>query len=130
MILALVVGCFVAGCVTDDSATEETGTVTEYSSSPCSCENSPTGGVLCTGNILVLPVNIDIKNVGILNNFQLIDLSNSLNNINILNGSLNDNLSKIELVVLNKFLNDFVIAITHNDVNVCAVAVLGGLICK
>jgi hypothetical protein len=145
--LALAVSCFAAGCVTEDSATEEAagtvgeanateeaaGTATELlGGSPWACKNV-ISGVSCVGKINLLPVNVDIKNVSVLDDADLDILNGSLNHLWLLSGNeinVSKILSDVELTVLEDFLNDFDLDITHNDINVCAVAVLGGLLCK
>ena len=89
-------------------------------------------GVECIGSISVVPIDIDVKNVGVLNDNELTVLKDSLNHVSILDGGiLNHNkiLNDLEVTVLEDFLNKFDIDITHNDVDVCT-TVLGILLCK
>jgi hypothetical protein len=87
--------------------------------------------VICTGNIVV-PIDVDIKNVGILDDNQLSVLSDDLNKLSVLDGGVLNHdkiLNDVEVTVLQDFLNKFDIDVTKNDVDVCA-TVLGALICK
>jgi hypothetical protein len=88
--------------------------------------------VSCTGPIAILPVTVNVKDIGVLNDSDLSVLSNDLDNlsikdINILDG--NKILDDVQLTVLQDFLDKFNIDITKNDVDVCA-TVLGALLCK
>jgi hypothetical protein len=86
----------------------------------------------CVGSISVLPINVDIKNVGVLDNNKLSVLSGDLNNVSILDGGILNNdkiLNDVEVTTLNDFLNKFVINVTKNDIDVCT-SVLGVLLCK
>jgi hypothetical protein len=88
--------------------------------------------VSCTGAIAILPVTVDIKNIGVLDDSDLNILSDDLDNlslkdINILDG--NKILNDVEVTVLQSFLDKIGIDVTKNDVDVCA-TVLGGLLCK
>jgi hypothetical protein len=119
-----------AGCVgTSDAADDPTGAVAQNTSSGggFGCQNnSVISGVTCVGTIAVLPINVDIKNVGVLDNSKLNLLSGDLNNVSILDGGiLNGNkiLDDVELTVL-KDIN-----VSKNDVDVCT-TVLGVLLCK
>jgi hypothetical protein len=92
-------------------------------------------GVGCIGSILVLPINVNIKDVGVLDDNQLDILSNDLNDLSILEagigGILNSNkiLNDVYATVLNDFLTKFSIPVSASDINVCT-TVLGGLLCK
>jgi hypothetical protein len=88
--------------------------------------------VSCTGPIAVLPVTVNVENVGVLNDSDLSVLSNdldslSIKDINILDG--NKILDDVQLTVLQDFLDKFNVDVTKNDVDVCA-TVLGALLCK
>jgi len=88
--------------------------------------------VSCVGQIAVLPINIDVKDVRALNDNELTVLSNDLNKLSILDGGiLNNNkiLDDAELNVLTDFLNKFDIDVTKNDIDVCT-ALLGISLCK
>lgn len=132
MIFALAVGSFAAGCVAEDSTAAETSTAAELGS-PWSCQNVPSG-CACSGGISIIPViNVNVLTGSVLSGNDVEVLENSLNDLSIeLEDVLNFNniLNGVEVDVLNKFNNVFNIPITGNDVNVCALAVLGGLICK
>jgi hypothetical protein len=125
------VGCVDAGNAADDS----TGTVSQKTSGGGGfvCSNKDTiQGVGCVGSIAVLPINVDVHDVGNLDNNQLNVLSGDLNNVAILDGGiLNNNtiLNDVYAAVLNDFLNKFLINVSGNDVNVCT-TVLGVLLCK
>jgi hypothetical protein len=88
--------------------------------------------VSCVGQIAILPVTVNIKDVGVLDNSDLDILSNDLNDlsikdINILDG--NKILNDVQLTVLQDFLNKLGLDVSNNDVDVCA-TVLGVLLCK
>jgi hypothetical protein len=130
--LAIAVACFAAGCV--DSPVEETAAVEQKTGDNFDCQNKVVLGVQivsCEGDILILPIKVDVKDVDVLSNNELSVLEGSLNDLadisNVLNAAkiLND----VEVLTLDKFLNDFDIDVTDNDVNVCT-TILGGLLCK
>jgi len=88
--------------------------------------------VSCVGSVAVLPVTVNIANVGVLDDADLNVLSNDLDNlsikdINILDG--NKILDDVKLTVLQDFLDKIGIGVTKNDIDVCA-TVLGTLLCK
>jgi len=133
MILALGIGSAAAGCVAADAADDPNASATSSETSDLlggfSCVNGVS--VLCTGNILV-PIDINIKDVRVLDNNELTVLSNDLNKLSILDGGILNNdkiLNDVQLTVLQDFLNKFNIDVTKNDIDVCA-TVLGALICK
>lgn len=125
-ILALAVGCFAAGCITEDNATEETtGTEMALLGSPApsnwSCK-SVLSVVSCVGHIGILPSKIEVGdvNVDVIDDVKLELLSNILNDLSILNGN------KILTDILNDFtltVKDF-LDVEDNDVNVCVLPVL------
>lgn len=99
---------------------------------PFQCENKTSVQVACVGKILILPINVDIKDVRILTDNELSILEDSLNHVAILNGDiLNHNkiLNDLKLSVLTDFLSKVDLDITDNDVDVCT-AVLGLPLCK
>ena len=130
MMLALAVGSVVA-CV--EPAQQDETASTEQKTGGFDCHNkSLISGVECLGVVAIFPIDIDIKNVGVLSNNDLDVLNHSLNDVSILDGGiLNHNkiLNDLEAAVLTDFLNDFDIDITGNDVDVCT-TVLGLLVCK
>jgi len=86
------------------------------------CLNKASLQVACVGQIAVLPITINIKNVRILNNSELFFLNNDLNNLAVLDAGIlngNDILEDVEVTVLDDFLNLFKVVITDNVVNVC-----------
>jgi hypothetical protein len=130
MMLALAVGSVVA-CV--EPAQQDETSATEQRTGGFDCHNkSAISGVECLGVVAIFPIDIDIKNVGVLSNNDLDVLNHSLNDVSILDGGiLNHNkiLNDLEAAVLTDFLNDFDIDVTGNDVDVCT-TVLGLLLCK
>jgi len=88
--------------------------------------------VSCVGSIAVLPIVVNIKNVGVLDGADLNVLSNDLNNLSIKDINILDNnqiLNDVKLTVLQDFLDKIGIDVSRNDVDVCA-SVLGLLLCK
>ena len=125
---------FAVGCVgTADVADDQTDSVAQEIGGGFTCTNKLSiQGVGCVGSIVVLPINVDIKNVGVLDNNKLSVLSGDLNNVSILDGGILNNdkiLNDVEVTTLNDFLNKFVINVTKNDIDVCT-SVLGILLCK
>ena len=125
MILAVALAGAV-GCVAQDDQTSQTAQQTGGGGFNCSNKAS-ISGVQCVA--ASVPVNVDVKNVGILDGNKLTILSNDLNNldvnigdINILNG--NSILSDLVDVSKNDFLNKFNITVAQN--NVCALASILG----
>src|ERR1043166_4146491 len=130
MLLALALGAVaVTGCMTQDEDTSSTAQDT----GGFTCSNKfSIQGVGCVGSISVLPINVDIKNVGVLDNNKLSILSGDLNNVSVLDGGILNNdkiLNDVEVTTLNDFLNKFVINVSKNDIDVCT-TVLGVLLCK
>jgi hypothetical protein len=119
------------------------GTAAAAPAEQTSTQNTSSGGfdcvnkldiqvVSCVGQIAILPVTVNIKDVGVLDDSDLNVLSNDLNNlslkdINILDG--NKILNDVQLTVLQDFLNKLGLDVSKNDVDVCA-TVLGVLLCK
>ena len=130
MMLALAVGSVVA-CV--EPAQEDENAATEQQTGVFDCHNkSAISGVECVGVIAIFPIDIDVKNVGVLSNNDLDVLNGSLNHLSVLDGGiLNHNtiLNDAEVTVLDDFLNKFDIDVTKNDIDVCT-SVLGFLVCK
>jgi hypothetical protein len=88
--------------------------------------------VSCVGSIAVLPVTVNIKDVGVLDDADLNVLSDDLNDLSIKDINILDNnkiLDDVKLTVLQDFLGKIGLDITKNDVDVCA-TVLGLLLCK
>jgi len=135
MMLSLAVGAAVcAGCVAPgDTADETSAQVSQNSGGGFQCVNKQDIQVVsCIGSIAVLPINVDIKDVRVLNDNELNVLSGDLNNVSILDGGiLNNNkiLNDVEVTTLNDFLNKFVVNVSKNDIDVCT-TVLGILLCK
>jgi hypothetical protein len=89
-------------------------------------------GVECIGSISVLPISVDVKNVGVLDGNKLTVLSNDLNHLAILDGGVLNHdkiLNDTEVTVLQDFLDKFDIDVTRNDIDVCTV-LLGAQFCK
>jgi hypothetical protein len=130
MMLALAIGSVVA-CV--EPAQQDETAATEQHTGVFDCHNkSLISGVECVGVIAIFPIDIDVKNVGVLSNNDLDVLNGSLNHLSVLDGGiLNHNtiLNDAELTVLDDFLNKFDIDVTKNDIDVCT-SVLGILLCK
>jgi len=121
MILALGIGSAAVGFV---GAAEANPTPPNFQ-----CVNGIS--VVCTGNIVV-PIDIDIKDVRVLDDNELTVLSNDLNKLSVLDGGVLNHdkiLNDVEVTVLQDFLNKFDIDVTKNSIDVCA-TVLGALICK
>src|ERR1041384_5766366 len=119
LMLALAVGTFV-GCVdTADTADEQTA-ATEQHTGGFNCQNKASiVGVECIGSIAVLPITVDVKNVGVLDNNKLSILDNDLNNLSIKDINVLDNnkiLDDVEVTVLQDFLNKFLINVSKNDI--------------
>ena len=134
MMLALAVGAVAAaGCVAPDATDEDTAALAQESGGGFQCVNKQNIQVVsCVGSISILPINVDIKNVRVLNNNELNVLSGDLNHVSILDGGILNNdkiLNDVEVTVLQDFLNKFLINVTKNDIDVCT-TVLGVLLCK
>ena len=95
------------------------------------CQNGDVG-VGCIGSIAVLPINVNISNIGVLDDSDLKVLSDDLDGLSILDGGiLNNNtiLNDVYATVLNDFLTKFSIPVDAKDINVCT-SVLGISLCK
>jgi hypothetical protein len=115
------------------TAAADGGAPAQPAASPFSCFNKLDIQVVsCVGAVAVIPITVNIKDVGILNDNDLSVLSDDLNKVSILDGGiLNNNkiLNDLQATVLTDFLNKFGISVDKNDVDVCA-SVLGFLLCK
>jgi hypothetical protein len=133
MFLAAVgLGACVAGPADDQTSDDQTASVEQHTGGFNCVNKASIVGVECIGSIAVLPINVDIKNVGVLNNNDLNVLSNDLNKVSILDGGILNNdkiLNDVEVTVLQDFLNKFLINVSKNDIDVCT-SVLGILLCK
>jgi hypothetical protein len=133
MMLVLAIGAAAAaGCVAQDDV-DETATAEQHTGGGFNCLNKASiTGVECIGSIAVLPIIVDVKNVGVLDGNKLSVLSDDLNHVSILDGGILNNdkiLNDAELTVLDDFLNKFLINVSKNDIDVCT-TVLGLLLCK
>ena len=128
MMLAFAVACLGAG-----AAAADPGAATNTGGGGFNCQNKASiVGVECIGSISVLPVTVDVHDVGVLNGNDLSVLNDDLNKVSILDGNILDHnkiLNDVEVTVLQDFLNKFVIDVTKNDIDVCT-TVLGALLCK
>jgi hypothetical protein len=134
MLLMLAVGCAVdAGAPDPTGASEDLTTTSQDSLGGFQCANKLDIQVVqCVGSIAVLPININIKDVGVLNNNQLDVLSNDLNDLSIKDINVLDHakiLDDVEVTVLQDFLNKFLVNVSKNSVDVCT-ALLGIQLCK
>ena len=133
MLFACALGGLAVGCVATSDASDETAQAAQDNGGGFQCSNKNSiQGVGCVGSIAVLPINVDISNVGVLDNSKLDVLSGDLNNLSIKDINILDNnkiLNDVYATVLNDFLNKFLINVSGNDVNVCT-TILGGLLCK
>jgi hypothetical protein len=127
MMLALAVACLGVG-----TAAADQGAATNGGGGFTCLNKASIAGVECVGSIAVLPISVDVKNVGVLNDNDIDVLSNDLNHLSVLDGGILNHdkiLNDVEVTVLQDFLNKFDIDITKNDVDVCT-TVLGALLCK
>jgi hypothetical protein len=88
--------------------------------------------VSCVGSIAVLPIVVNVANVGVLDGADLNVLSDDLNNLSIKDINVLDKnaiLDDVKLTVLQDFLDKIGVDITKNDVDVCA-SVIGILLCR
>ena len=131
MMLMLAVGLAGAGTASaDPGATAQTAPQT---SGGFQCANKLDIQVVsCVGSIAVLPINVDIKDVGVLNNNQLNVLSDDLNDLSIKDISILDHakiLDDVEVTVLQDFLDKFLVNVSKNSIDVCT-TLLGAQLCK
>jgi len=88
--------------------------------------------VSCVGSIAVLPINVDIKDVGVLNDNDLNVLSGDLNDLSIKDISILDHakiLDDVQVTVLQDFLDKFLVNVSKNSIDVCT-TLLGAQLCK
>ena len=128
MMLAFAVACLGVG-----TAAADQGAATNTGGGGFTCLNKASiAGVQCVGSISVLPITVDVKNVGVLNDNDIDVLSNDLNHLSVLDGGILNHdkiLNDVEVTVLQDFLNKFLINVSKNDIDVCT-SVLGFLLCK
>ncbi len=89
-------------------------------------------GVGCIGSIATFPITVNVQNVQALDGNKLTVLSDDLNSLSVLDGSIldcNSILDDVKADVLADFLDKFGINVSKNDINVCT-AVLGIQLCK
>ena len=128
MMLACAVTFLAAG-----AAVASPGAATNNGGGGFNCQNKASiSGVECIGSISVLPVTVDVHDVGVLDGNYISVLNNDLNHVSVLDGNsldYNTILNDVEVTVLQDFLDKFVIDVTKNDIDVCT-TVLGALLCK
>jgi hypothetical protein len=134
MMLLAVSAVAAAACVAPSDASDETSAaVSQNGGGGFQCVNKQDIQIVsCIGSISVLPINVNVKDVRVLNDNELNVLSDDLNHVSILDGGILNNdkiLNDVEITVLQDFLNKFVINVTKNDIDVCT-TVLGVLLCK
>jgi hypothetical protein len=127
---------FAVGCVgADATAEDQTGSVSQNTGSGgFDCYNNLSLQIVsCVGSIAVLLINVNIHDIGVLNDNDLTVLSDNLNGLSILDGGIlnyNTILNDVETNVLNYALNNLHInGVTNNDIDVCTVVGLVHL-CK
>ena len=128
MLLRSMLLMFAVGCVAEaNTADDQTASVSQNTGGGgFQCHNNLSLQVVsCVGSIAVLPINIDIHDIGVLNDNDLSVLSNNLNDLSILDGGIlnyNTILNDVEVNVLNYALNYLHInGVTNNDIDVCTV---------
>jgi hypothetical protein len=131
MMLMLAVGFAGVGTASaDPGATAQT---TPPTSGGFQCANKLDIQVVsCVGSIAVLPINVDIKDVGVLNDNDLNVLSDDLNDLSIKDISILDHakiLDDVEITVLQDFLDKFLVNVSKNSIDVCT-TLLGAQLCK
>jgi len=134
LLLTLAVGCAVDGATPDQAGTnEDLATTSQDNLGGFQCANKLDIQVVqCVGSIAVLPININVKDVGVLNDHELNVLSDDLNNLSIKDISILDHakiLDDVEVTVLQDFLNKFLVNVSKNNIDVCT-ALLGIQLCK
>jgi len=119
---------FAVGCVGADNIVEDqTGSVSQNTGSGgFSCVNNLSLQVVsCVGSIAVLPINVNVHDIGVLNDNDLSVLSDNLNNLSVLDGGVlnySTILNDVETNVLNYALNGLHInGVTNNDIDVCTI---------
>ena len=128
MMLACAITCFGVGAAAADG-----GATTNTGGSAFNCQNKASiAGVECIGSISVLPITVDVHDVGVLDGNKLSVLNDDLNHVSVLDGNILDHnkiLNDVEVLTFDDFLNKFNINVTKNDIDVCT-TVLGVLLCK
>jgi hypothetical protein len=124
---------FALGCVTTGNLTDDGEATVEQAVMHFECLNDTAVHVVtCSGSISLFPITIRIDSLRILSDNEISILSDSLNDVSILDGGVlnyNEILNDVEAVVLDDFLNWFEIEVNGNDVDVCTL--VGGLqVCK
>jgi hypothetical protein len=134
LLLTLAVGCAVDGAAPDHAGTnQDLATTSQDNLGGFQCANKLDIQVVqCVGSIAVLPINVNVKDVGVLNDNQLNVLSDDLNDLSIKDISVLDNakiLDDVEVTVLQDFLDKFLVNVSKNSIDVCT-ALLGIQLCK
>ena|ERR1700743_2499389 len=89
-------------------------------------------GVGCIGQVGLIPVNINMPKLSVLDGADLALLSGDLDNWAVLNGNILDCLTilnGIQVNVLSVVLQDFGIALGSGNVDVCTPSLLGLALC-
>jgi hypothetical protein len=122
-----------AGVGTASANTAPTPAPTSGGSGGFQCANKLDIQVVsCVGSIAVLPINVDIKDVGVLNDNDLNVLSDDLNDLSIKDISILDHakiLDDVQVTVLQDFLDKFLVNVSKNSIDVCT-TLLGAQLCK
>jgi len=136
MIRSMILAVAFAGAVGCVAPADQTATTEQHTGGGFQCSNKASiSGVQCViATLGINALNVDVKNVGVLDGNKLTILSNDLNDldidvgdINILNG--NSILSDLVDFTKNDFLNKFAIVVAQN--NVCGVvSALSLTVCK
>jgi hypothetical protein len=115
------------------AAAADTGAAPQTSSSGFQCFNKLDIQVVsCVGSVAIIPITVNVKDVGVLNDNDLSVLSGDLDKVSILDGGILNNdkiLNDLQATVLTDFLDKFAVDVTKNDIDVCA-SILGALLCK
>jgi len=124
---------FAIGCLDTGTPRDERVAAVEQHAMNFHCLNHTSIHVVtCSGSISLFPITITIHDLRILSDNELSILSDDLNDVSILDGGTLDHdkiLNDVEAVVLEDFLDHFLIEVTGNDVDVCTL--VGGLqLCK
>ena len=126
MMLVCAIGALGAvGCVATSDADEAAASqdVSSHNGGGFDCQNKASiTGVECIGSIAVLPITVDVHDVGVLDQSKLDVLSGDLNNLSIKDINILDKntiLNDVKTTVLEDFLNKFLINVDKNQVNVC-----------
>ena len=126
MMLVLATGC--AGAADDPASTVASADTVGFT-----CLNAVAPHVVsCHGTISLVPLTVTVEHVRVLTDIELDVLTGGLDHLTVIDTNITDGsqlLDDVGVTVLDAYLDDLDIALTRDDITVCA-AVSGTQVCE